>query len=206
MIAGVDGYKGGWIAAIRGNDSKTHFECFPTFSDLAKRTDLDLMVIDIPIGLPQPGTSRRADVEARKLLGLRGCCVFSAPLRGLLDCDTYDQASKERHDLEEKGLSTQAWSIVRKVKEVDGLMRTDAGVKPRVKEGRSEVTFAVMNGDEPIPVSKHASEGQRIRLELLQEWFGDQPRDDAHAKPGARGDIIDAYALLWTARRFLNDS
>lgn len=206
MIAGVDGYKGGWIATIQGNDDKAHVEYFPTFSDLAKKTDLNLIVIDIPIGLPQPGSPRRADIEVRKLLRQRGCCVFPAPIRPLLKCHTQAQATTEGRQLEGKGCPIMLWCIIPKIKEVDSLMRTQAGLKARVKEGHPEVTFAVMNGDQPIPVSKHKREGQQIRLELLREWFGDRPRDDCHAKPGAREDIIDAYAMLWTARRFVNDS
>jgi len=204
MIVGVDGYKRGWIAAIDGPDGDTRIEVFATFSDIAKRAGFKLVVIDVPIGLPDLGP-RCADVEARRLLKRRGCCVFPAPIRPLLKCHTHAQASQERRRLEGKGCSIQLSSIIPKIKEVDDLMATDIGLKSRVREGHPEVTFAVMNGGGAIPVSKHKSEGRKIRLELLQLWFGDQPRAavDTNSKEACE-DIIDAYAMLWTARRIFN--
>lgn len=201
MIAGVDGCKSGWVAAIDRGDGETFVQYFATFSDLASQPTLDLIVIDTPIGLSEPRNPRRADVEAKTFLGHRHVCVFHAPIRMLFRCPSQPEASKERQRLEEKGCSMQTFSIIPKVKSVDDCLATDLKLRTRVREGHPEVTFAVMNGNHPLAVSKHKKEGRQIRLTLLEEFFGDKPRHESDAEPSMREDIIDAYAMLWTARR-----
>ncbi|MGH9865692.1 MAG: DUF429 domain-containing protein, partial [Candidatus Acidiferrales bacterium] len=200
---GVDIYKKGWIAAIDGDNRETFVESFETFSDIARRTDLELVVIDIPIGLPAVG-HRLADVEARQMLKSRACCVFSAPLRPLLECDTYDKASTRRNELEGKRCSRQAFSIIPKIRSVDDLLATDMGLRERVKEGHPEVTFAVMNGEQAISVSKHKGEGRGLRLALLRKWFGAEVLAGVAKLKYPAEDVIHAYAMLWTARRVFN--
>jgi predicted RNase H-like nuclease len=80
MIAGVDGYKHGWVAAMEVGGGATRVATFGSFSALLTQKDLCLIVIDIPIGLLQSG-SRTCDQEARKVLGFpRRSSVFPAPV------------------------------------------------------------------------------------------------------------------------------
>ncbi len=78
VIAGVDGYKKGWMAAVDDGGSIT-VRPFPAFAGIAGYLDLSLIVVDIPIGLPSRG-SRRADLEACRYLRARACCVLPCTL------------------------------------------------------------------------------------------------------------------------------
>ncbi|ABS28172.1 DUF429 domain-containing protein [Anaeromyxobacter sp. Fw109-5] len=78
---GVDGCKGGWIAANASDLSSTpRFVLFERFSDLAAAVSDTgtLALVDIPIELTDG--ARACDGAARKLLGLRrACSVFTPP-------------------------------------------------------------------------------------------------------------------------------
>ena len=51
MIAGVDGCKKGWIAAIEDSCGRLLLELFEEFAEILKHKELSHVVIDIPIGL-----------------------------------------------------------------------------------------------------------------------------------------------------------
>src|SRR5580658_8961770 len=91
MIAGVDGCKDKWIAVVGMPNGKTQIRPACTFQELTEHEGLDLIVIDVPIGLTEEGP-RQADVLAREFLGRRGCCVFPAPIRPVLGCETWEEA------------------------------------------------------------------------------------------------------------------
>ena len=55
-----------------------------------------------------------------------------------------------------------------------------------------------MNGGRPL-VSKHTAEGLAVRTALLEKVFGAIPSTPRGA---TRDDVLDAYAVLWTAERF----
>jgi predicted RNase H-like nuclease len=63
MLAGVDGYKHGWIAAILNDHGSTEVKAFRTFRSLQDDKSLRLIVIDIPIGLPDIGARGPTDLS-----------------------------------------------------------------------------------------------------------------------------------------------
>ncbi len=70
--------------------------------------DIEVIAIDIPIGLPETGP-RECDVLARRLLGrARASSVFPAPIRAVLGAKDYQQACAIRHKIEGKKMSKQA--------------------------------------------------------------------------------------------------
>jgi predicted RNase H-like nuclease len=88
MLAGIDGDKNGWIAAIEVRPGETVVRAYPNFRSILDDSSLTLVVIDIPIGLLDHG-ARTCDVEARRLLGRdRGSSVFPSPIRTMLDAGT----------------------------------------------------------------------------------------------------------------------
>lgn len=200
MVAGVDGCKDGWVAAIAGRRGRTRVAKFSSFSALVAREDLSLIVIDVPIGLLESG-SRQCDLEARKLLGFpRRSSVFPAPLRPMLDARDWEEACVIRLRVDGKWCNKQVMGILPKILEVDQNMRPD--LQLRVREGHPEVSFAVMNGGRAMRDRKSTPQGRRERLRLLSRHFSDV-RESLSKIPGATTDLIDAYALLWTARRIL---
>ena len=79
---GVDGCSSGWFSV--GFDSFGGYELkvFPAFSELVDYyRNAKLVLIDIPIGLPEGSGGRECDAKARKVLGDRRSSVFSAPTR-----------------------------------------------------------------------------------------------------------------------------
>ncbi len=198
MIAGVDGYRHGWVAAIEVADRTTMVEKFDSFSALLAQADLSLIVIDIPIGLLQSG-SRTCDQEARKALGFPRCSsVFPAPIRGMLEAHNWEEACAVRLGIEGRRCSKQVMGILPKIREVDRELRAD--LQGRVREGHPELSFALMSGNKPMRRRKSTPEGRRERLLLLGHHFPDAG-ENLQNIPRATTDLIDAYALLWTARR-----
>ena len=95
-FVGVDGCKAGWFSVGLDRDG---FEAkvFCTFSDLlAHYRDAKLILVDIPIGLPEGKGGRDCDREAREKLGRpRASSVFPTPTR-----QTVQQASRAPKDYE----------------------------------------------------------------------------------------------------------
>jgi predicted RNase H-like nuclease len=65
-----------------------------------------------------------------------------------------------------------------------------------VREAHPEVSFALLKGA-PMRFAKKSAEGEAERVRLLRPIFCEIP-----TVPGAaRDDVLDAFALLWSARR-----
>ena len=110
-VVGVDGCTGGWIVASRDAGGAISVRRVDAFEALFEAPRPEVVAVDVPIGLPQRGP-RDCDVEARRLLGARRSSVFPAPIRGVLAAASHAEASRARRQVEEKGLSVQAWAIV----------------------------------------------------------------------------------------------
>ena len=133
MLAGIDGYKNGWVAAIELRPGETEVRTYPNFRSILDDGSLTLIVIDIPIGLLDHG-ARPCDVEARRLLGkARGSSVFPSPIRAMLDAGTWEEACRRRVEEEGKKCSKQVAGILPKILEVDEEMTP--GTQHRVREG-----------------------------------------------------------------------
>ena len=82
-MIGVDACKKGWVGVT--SDLRGYFGA--TIDKLVATADgdgeLEVVAIDIPIGLPLTGT-RQADVLARGLVGKRKSSVFPTPIRPAL--------------------------------------------------------------------------------------------------------------------------
>lgn len=198
MLAGIDGYKNGWVAAIELRPGETVVRAYPNFRSILDDSSLTLVVIDIPIGLLEHG-ARTCDVEARRLLGkARGSSVFPSPIRAMLDAGTWEEACRRRVEEEGKKCSKQVAGILPKILEVDEEMTPV--MQHRICEGHPELCFAMMNQGKPMRFNKRTKQGQEERLRLLLCHFTDITMQ-LRGVSGARTDIIDAYACLWTARR-----
>ena len=77
-VAGVDGCRAGWVMVRR--DAAGRFAAPLVVAALDDLPETDMVVIDIPIGLPESGR-RACDLEARALLGPRRSSVFTGVRR-----------------------------------------------------------------------------------------------------------------------------
>jgi predicted RNase H-like nuclease len=201
MIAGVDGYKKGWIAALDLGNDRTAVRAYPTFRAIRDNRELEEILIDVPIGLLENG-SRACDLDGRRLLGHpRGSSVFPAPIRPMLAARTWEEACRILSEIEGHKCSKQTAAILPKIREVDAAMTPE--LQQRIHEAHPEVCFAMMNSGRAMTYRKTTNEGRLERLRLLERYFPDI-RKHLSDVPGAKTDIIDAYGCLWTARRILN--
>ena len=80
---GVDGCKGGWFCIGFDDDGDYGVGVAATFSDLLDAVpDAELVLVDIPIGLPEGPDERECDPLVRRMLGQpRSSSVFRVPVR-----------------------------------------------------------------------------------------------------------------------------
>jgi predicted RNase H-like nuclease len=156
----------------------------------------DLIGVDMPIGLPDTPL-RAADREARRFLAHRRSTVFDVPTRAVLAATSHTEANATSRRLYGRGISVQAFHLFPRIREVDAL--DAAALARQLVEIHPECAFARMAGA-PLPPKRSAA-GRDARLALVEAFVGLQVRDSR--LPGARSDdVLDACAVLWSARRF----
>lgn len=205
-VVGIDGCKGAWITvSMEVGDTQLNWKKYPSLSEfLREATDVEVVGIDIPIGLPEKGP-RDCDVKARRLLGKgRGSSVFPAPIRAVLSAKDYRQACDIRDRIEGKKMSKQAWAIVPKISEMDSLLKEGSQLRSLFYEVHPEVSFYFMGGNEPNTYSKKEKLGIEERIKKLSSHFGTNysyVRAIRHEHGTSEDDIVDALAALWSAGR-----
>lgn len=194
---GVDGCRGGWLAAVT-DDAGTRWHWTADVAELLAEP-ADAIAIDIPIGLPDAGT-RACDVEARRRLGARRSSVFAAPIRPVLGCPTYADARALLASLGGASMSAQAFGLVRAVREVDEhVSPAEAG---RVVEAHPELAFQLLSG--LGLAAKKTDEGRAQRVAALSTVWPDAAALVASApRPAAPDDALDALVCAWVARRWV---
>src|SRR5438105_4441841 len=123
-IAGINGCKGGWFCIFEELPSRQlGSKIFATIDELVKHAEqLDVVAIDVPIGLTDSGP-RACDVAARKMLGgKRASSVFPAPVRTALTASTYEEACARSFEAQKKKIPKQAWAIYPKIRQLDELL------------------------------------------------------------------------------------
>ncbi len=217
---GVDGCPAGWFSVGFDTIGGYELKVFPAFSELVDYyQDAKLVLVDIPIGLPEGPDGRECDSKARKVLGDRRSSVFSAPTRQTVrqaaespgDYDFAKKAeqcaTKTKSRPEGKGISKQAFAIAPKIAQVDRLLRDrDANATPRVREVHPEVCFWALNGQKAMEFNKKEPEGEKQRIHILERF---EPRTHAMYREAYRrfvgggvgkDDILDALVAAVTAR------
>ena len=211
-FVGVDGCKGGWFSVGLDRDG---FEAkvFCTFRELLDYyASAKLILVDIPIGLPEGKGGRDCDRKAQKLLGRpRASSVFPTPTR-----QTVQQASRAPKDhraavriekeVAGKGIGIQTFNIAPKIAEVDEVMRTRGlGAEPLVREVHPELLFCSLNCGKPMESPKKGNPGRDERLRVLRRA---EPRtqeiyegacSEFRSKVVAKDDILDAFAAAVVA-------
>ena len=198
-VIGVDGCRGGWVAAVVSDDGRITWTWSTDIRDVLGQP-ADAIAIDIPIGLPESGR-RACDVAARARLGRRGVSVFAAPVRPVLSATSYAEA---RATLAARGgpsMSAQAFGIVAAVRQVDAALTSRD--EDRVVEAHPEVAFVTMAGGTALPPKRSAA-GAAARLRLVTRWHPDVI-DDLAGAPAAvpLDDALDALACAWVAARWV---
>lgn len=196
VLIGVDGYRAGWVAAVRMDDA-LHWRTGPVGTIDEVIADASIAAIDIPIGLTDEGW-RRCDIEAKALLGRAGSRVFMTPPRAVVELGLAApnaQVQEVARRLTGQGVSRQALGLATRILDVDRMLP-----QSRIIEVHPELSFLEMTGR--VLDSKKSTSGAAQRIEALTAWDPgvtaalarcptDVPMDDA----------LDALAALWSAQR-----
>ncbi len=231
---GVDGCRAGWIAALAHKDEadgrlRTELRLVrrqdggfaSLIGECEGMTRRPIIAVDVPIGLPMRAGLRVCDRQARTKLGRRWMCVFPAPDRELfgLSFEAAREVVLARRAYgtvkEHPIMTKQTIAILPKIEEVDDVMRTDLSRQDWIVEVHPEVCFVTLANQLRDPVMatalprKRRTAGRLARMALLHRVFPDVA-ERAAAAPWprlgvGRDDILDAYAALWTARRYASD-
>lgn len=209
-VVGVDGCRGGWLAIALAIDTARVVDVqvllAERFGDVLEPFgDAEAVAVDMPIGLWDDGRARPrpCDLEARARLGKRASTVFIPPTRAMLSVPTYAP-------LRAQGLSVQAYNLIPRIRELDSLLTPE--LQAQVWEAHPELSFYGMLGT-PIPHPKRTPEGKLARRVALRQAFGSSAPAleswlDALSKGFSRtvvgeDDVLDAFALAWSAWRHL---
>ena len=200
-IAGVDGCPGGWIAVYR-ETTTGRLDCSieESFAGVTKRHELDVVAVDMPIGLSVEGR-RDCDGRARDALRpWRHRSIFPAPAADVLALfpkltsasfrkmtlpereRAYNHAKRVNLCRTDKALNRQSFNLVPKIAEVRNyLLDRPFSRRDFVHEVHPEVSFAAMNylehGGKTPPFSpmrhpKGSMQGLLERRVLLAREFG----------------------------------
>lgn len=194
---GIDGFRGGWVAASIDDDGAHGFDHSPSLRRLLTSPHARAM-IDIPIGLKRSG-HRKCDLAARALLG---SSVFVGARRNLFRFA--DQASANRHYWQHEGpgmgISRQLWNIRDKIREVDDFITP--GRQQTICETHPELIFFRLNGEIPLE-SKKSAAGRERRVGILRKHgFGEISYwlTQRHGTGIGSDDLLDACACAIAAR------
>lgn len=207
----ADGCRAGWIGLSRVGDGPVSAWLCGSAQELVNQLarlepQPEVLLIDIPIGLPQQG-GRGCDQAARERLGARRSSIFPAPIRPVLAAASWEEACAIRERLEDKRMSKQSWNITAKVREVDALLQARPALRGWLREVHPELSFRTLAGA-PLPHAKKTANGKQLRQELVAASFGNGAYEAVRAQfrrtAVADDDILDAFAALWSAERLLN--
>ena len=210
-VVGVDGCKGGWVAVRLFGQGEHEVKIFPNIEQLLSyHHAVNLILVDIPIGLPEGPEGRECDPEARAFIRHLYRSVFRTPCRQTCeqvasDPKNHDKAKKVESRCSGKSISAQAMGIAKKIAEMDGISRArPSGDALRVREVHPEVCFCALNHRRPLQYpkkGKFGSKGQTERLEILhriESRTGAIVADGLRRRGVAQDDVVDALAAAVT--------
>jgi len=192
LVAGVDGYRKGWVAVSLDPSGDVQVSTHSSFSEVLSLR-AEVIAVDIPID-PAGRGGRPTDAAARAFVRGRASSVFPTPPRAALEARTFAEASEIARTVTGKGLSQQAFALGRKILEVHSLAEVDE----RVIEMHPEVSFCML-AEQPLGHSKHTPEGLERRRGLLVAARITLPGAVAGVP---EADLLDAAVGAWTAARY----
>lgn len=206
-IAGIDGCRGGWLVVCETPlPGPWSWFVAPNFETVWRRLkDFDAIGVDMPVGIPDRGP-RECEALARKLLSpRRTASVFSSPIRSILAIDDYVRACDTREAIDGKRMSKQSFFIMEKIAEIDAVIQARRDFGAKLYEVHPEVSFTALGGGEPMTHAKREAAGFEERREHLADVFPTSVVDEALAafpkQQVAKDDVLDAFAVLWSAKR-----
>ncbi|CCG02276.1 DUF429 domain-containing protein [Blastococcus saxobsidens] len=203
-VLGVDGWRGRWVGALL-RERSVRLLVLDDVAAVLGVPDVELIAIDMPIGLSDDGV-RACDVAAAdrlKGLGAAGS-VFPTPVRAVLATDDYAEARRlsRAATVPPRAPSAQAFQLVKAIRDLDDAL----GDPPtdRVVEVHPELAFRAL--DRAVRDRKGSARGTMQRLHALRAVM-DVETALAGAPVGVPViDALDACAAAWSAHRLARDA
>jgi predicted RNase H-like nuclease len=198
IVAGVTPCPTGWLVASAKLAGATFAPEYPrvlsSFRDVVDdRPTFSVIALNAPVGYVDETHvgGRTCDRIARSLLGRRGSTVHNAPTRASLEEDAV---------VVDDHLDAITNVLLRRYREVAAEM---APYRQRtVYEVHPELSFYQLNGDAPLRWSKKFEAGVEERAVLLRKRVPGVERIlEAEIEEVPVSHLVDAAAILWTARR-----
>ena len=198
LYIGVDGCKGGWIAAIL-NYGNLHFKRYAQIDDIVSdNPDFDAFLIDMAIGLQNSTNQLRPDKAAREELGRKSSSVFPIPSRDAVYAEGEESQKQANIRALGKSLAKQSIAIIPKIKELDVFLNTHPEYKNRILESHPEVVFSRLNRAVVVSRKKEFTgivEREQILTEYLEKNAIAGLREKAKEYKCNQDDLMDAACL-----------
>ena len=215
---GVHGCKAGWFCVGFDDSGGYGFGVAATFADLLDAVpDAELVLVDIPIGLPEGPDERECDPLVRRMLGQpRSSSVFRVPVRHAVQQaasapNYHAAASWVQFQATGKKLSLQSFYFPPKIAEANNELATRGG-GPRVREIHPELCFWALNGKNSmkLPKRKRREDSENLgglerlqvlrRIERQADGIFRQALNRFRRNVVAGDDVLDALSAAVTAR------
>ena len=208
LCIGVDGCKGGWIAAIL-NHGKLFIEKYNSLNEIvSSHGDFDEFLIDMVIGLSGTNEQIRPDVYARRIISERSSTIFPAPCRQAVYAETVAKSYDENVRVLGKKFNPLTVGIMPKMREVDKFLQENTQYKNIIKESHPEVCFARLNGSTVLS-KKVDINGMEERIHILSKYIKDLNLNKVIITSKSLkckvDDIVDAICLAVTANLVIQE-
>ena len=198
---GVDGCRGGWIAAVL-DYGDLRFERFGTMEDLiGKYPQFDAFLVDMAIGLQDNADQIRPDQAAKEELGPKASTIFPIPCRSAVYAESEAEQKQENIRILGKSLAKQSIALVPKIRELDEFMMSHPEYQNRILESHPEVDFARLKGSAVLSRKKDfigLMERERILSECVDKKDIPVFYDKAKELKCNPDDLMDALCLAVT--------
>ena len=196
-VAGVDVWKGRWVAVVLRDRVYERAHVAKQITHLLDEIGyVAAIAIDMPIGLASGKERREADAAARAFVGPRGSSVFPTYPREVYAAATVAAARKVSLRLLGVSISHQAYALGERLLELE---RAVVG-RAHIWEVHPEVSFRAI-ASRHLAWPKTSWNGFHERVSLLREAGIEIPASIGDIGGAGTEDVLDATAAAWSASR-----
>jgi predicted RNase H-like nuclease len=204
LLAGVVPCPGGWLVTagklvginLFPQPGRVHAHLRDVLDSVPQYA---VIALAAPVGLPDVPMhgGRACDKEARRLLGWpHSGAIRSAPCRAVFGALSPRSAAAHNGGR----IDPITYQLLGRIKEV--AEEVQSHWQRTVYEVHPELSFYQLNGDQPLTTRKRTAQGADERRTLLVKRFpGVESVLDSRVSGAAPRHLVDATAVLWTARR-----
>jgi len=199
---GIDGCSKGWVCAIISKNILSVKLYSSIDSIISGVSTCNVILIDMPIGLPSNQYHERPDNIARRVISKRASSIFPVPCRQAVYAPSANQAYLENERILGKKFTPLTLGIIPKIREIDEFLQNNQKYKNKIFESHPEVCFSRLNG-ETVMSKKNSLFGIVERIRILNNYIPDIDvnliaKYEQECNCNA-DDVLDAIVLAYTA-------